>query len=242
MTAKKALMNTGAARRRAGLKCYAAMRCVFLVLCLARCLGAGETHGAVRAATLTYGEGTIRNSARCFSAAFLDLVRAHTNVPAAGELTTVALGGETIMAYPFCVLSGEGYFRFTRDEKNRLALYLRNGGFILASAGCSSAAWDTSFREQLGEALPEARLLELPAGHPLFGVLFPVGPLRLKDGTEARLEGLYVEGRLAGIYSRAGLNDTASLPDCCCCTGNELEHSATLNANAFLYALLTLEF
>jgi hypothetical protein len=191
----------------------------------------------VRAATLTYGQ---KNSARCFSEAFLDLIRAETTVRAPARLTPVPLGDSAVFAYPFCLLSGEGFFRFTDAERDHLRRYLLGGGFVLASAGCSSAAWDASFREQLRDVLPGTALEPLPEDHRLLSFLFDARPLRLKDGSPARLEALTVEGRIVLVYSPAGLNDTGSLPDCCCCTGNEVAASAYLNANVFVYALLHL--
>ncbi len=188
----------------------------------------------INAATLTYGE---RSSARCFSEAFLGLIRKETSVDAPTRLTPIALSDTALAAYPFALLSGEGYFRFTDADRKNLRRYLLNGGFLLASAGCSSAAWDASFREQMRDLLPEFTLTPLPEEHRLLSFLFDCRPLKLKDGAAARLEAIIVDGRIACVYSPAGLNDTASLPDCCCCTGNEIAASASLNANIFLYAL-----
>jgi hypothetical protein len=190
---------------------------------------------ALAAATFVYGKG---DSARCFSMQFLALVAAHSTVRAPERLDTIPLRSPDAAAYPFCLLSGEGTFALARDEKENLRAYLLGGGFVLASAGCSSAAWDASFRDTLRELFPDAALEPLPADHPVFTFLFPCERPRLKDSAEATLFGLVLGGRTACIYSPAGLNDTASLPDCCCCTGNEIEGAGRLAANAFLYALL----
>ena len=188
----------------------------------------------IRAANLVYGE---RNSARCFSQGFLELVRRDTEAAAPERLLDVSLSSDDLFSCPFALLSGEGYFRFTAQERIRLRRYLLRGGFVLASAGCSSAAWDASFREELDRILPEFPLRVLPDDHPVFSFLYRVSPMRLKDGSLGHLEATEVEGRVVLVYSPAGLNDTEALPDCCCCTGNEAARAAELNANIFLYAL-----
>ncbi|HAK97386.1 MAG TPA: hypothetical protein DCM87_20970 [Planctomycetes bacterium] len=187
------------------------------------------------AAAIVHGKG---DSARCFSTGFLGLVAAHTTIAVPDRLAAAPLATADLFAYPFCLLSGEGGFQLDAAEKARLRSYLRGGGFVLASAGCSSAAWDASFRDVLAELVPEAALEPLPEDHPVFTFLFPCARPVLVNGEAAVLHALVIDGRIACIYSPAGLNDTASLPDCCCCTGNEIENAGHLAANIFLYALL----
>ncbi|HNR99625.1 MAG TPA: DUF4159 domain-containing protein [Planctomycetota bacterium] len=187
------------------------------------------------AAAIVYGQG---DSARCFSTAFLELAAAHTPIAVPERLAAAPLAASDLLDYPFCLLSGEGGFRLDAAEKQHLRSYLRGGGFVLASAGCSSAAWDASFRETLAELVPEAALEPLPEEHPVFTFLFPCARPVLGNGEVAVLHALVIEGRVACIYSPAGLNDTAALPDCCCCTGHEIENARHLAANIFLYALL----
>jgi hypothetical protein len=40
-------------------------------------------------------------------------------------------------------MTGEGAFSLTDDERKNLKAYLEKGGFLLASAGCSSKDWAT---------------------------------------------------------------------------------------------------
>ncbi len=196
-----------------------------------------ENAPRLAAATLTYGN---RHSADCFSSAFLRLIKEKTGGKAPKQLTETALSDKAaLFAQPFCLLSGQGYFRFTDAERVNLREYLLHGGFLLASAGCSSPAWDASFRDELNETFGARMLTPLPESHPVFHFLFDCTPLVLQKGQkEAQLYGLFLDETLVLIYSPEGLNDTASIPDCCCCTGNEIKNSAQLNANILLYALL----
>jgi hypothetical protein len=188
------------------------------------------------AATLVYGE---RDSARCFSEAFLELVARDAAADVPDRLTPVDLrDGERLFRHFFALFSGEGFFRLTAEERGTLRRYLLEGGFVLASAGCSSAAWDVSFREEMRAILPDHPLEPLAQDHPLFSLLYQTAPLRLEDGSPAHLEAVTAEGRIILVYSPAGLNDTASLQDCCCCTGNEVEGGAFLNANILLFSLV----
>jgi len=191
--------------------------------------------GAIALAVLRYGD---RNSARCFSESFLELLAHKTSVPVPPRLITLDLSSPELLGFPFCVLSGEGYFEFTGAERTQLRRYIEGGGFVLASAGCSSPAWDRAFREEIEKIFPESVLQELPGDHVLYRVLFQTWPLRLKNGGTGVLHALRFEGRIALVYCDAGLNDTDSLPDCCCCTGNEVVESRAVNANILLFALL----
>ncbi len=206
-------------------------------LVCAAALAAGQigTEPPIAAATIVYGKG---DSARCFSMQFLALIAAETAVKVPEKLAVAELRSAATLEYPFCLLSGEGAFVLRREERDNLRRYLQGGGFVLASAGCTSAAWDASFRDTLRELFPDAALVPLPEDHPIFTFLFPCARPRLKDGSGATLFALVLDDRIACVYSPAGLNDTASLPDCCCCTGNEIEDARYLTANIFLYALL----
>ena len=47
-----------------------------------------------------------------------------------------------------------------------------------------------------------------------------------------------INGRLAVVYSKDGLNDVGNAKGCCCCGGNMITESVLVNVNAFAYALL----
>jgi hypothetical protein len=61
----------------------------------------------------------------------------------------VRLDNEELFRFPFIVMTGEGNFTLTPHERENLKKYVESGGFLLASAGCSSEEWDKAFRREM---------------------------------------------------------------------------------------------
>ena len=81
----------------------------------------------------------------------------------------------------------------------------------------------------------------LPQPHKVRTLLHPLQPLQrrqLPKGAQAFVEGMEINGRLAVVYSKDGLNDVGNAKGCCCCGGNMITESVLVNVNAFAYALL----
>ncbi len=192
--------------------------------------------GVVRVGMLSYAGG---RSGICFSSGFLDLVGRRTDIRVHRTFDRVDLGGDDLYRYPFVVMSGEQAFALGDEETARFRAYIERGGFVLASAGCSNAAWADSFRALIARALPQGQLQPVKMDHPLFATLYEITELIGRKPYEGdAVLGLHVGGRLAVIFSPLGLNDTAHAGGgCCCCGGNELRNAAQVNANALVYAL-----
>lgn len=188
----------------------------------------------VRCANLIYAGS---KSSVCFSDKFLDEVRDTTMVDADEGFTPVKLSTEEMFRYPFSIMTGEGDFSLFEEERTVLKSYLTRGGFLLASAGCSSREWDRSFRREFQAMFPEHELQKIPMDHPLFRTVFNIDRINLKNGGTTLLEGLELDGRIVLIYSSEGLNDTGNVEGCCCCGGNEVRNSKDVNTNIITYAL-----
>ena len=208
---------------------------------------ADDRPGLVRCALLEYGKG---KTARCFADHFLRDVRAKTNIWTATKFDRVRLGAARLFDYPFAVISGEGAFEFSPAERDNLRAYLTAGGFLVASPGCSSLAWQESFKKELTKVFPQKSLEPIPFADdegkptPIFNTLYRIDSLKTRrKGIEASLEGLAVDGRIVLVYSTEGLNDTprAGLDEtgqeCCCCGANEILNARYVNANLLVYAL-----
>lgn len=189
---------------------------------------------AVQCANLVYA-GT--RSSVCFSDRFLTLAAQKSTIATARKFKAVKLAEAELFGHPFSIMTGEGAFALTEAERNNLKVYLEQGGFLLASAGCSSKEWDASFRRELGLVFPDRPLAAIPAEHELFRTIFTIKQLGTK-GQPAQLQGLTIGGKLVVIYSNDGLNDTHTMHGCCCCGGNEIANSAEVNANILAYALV----
>jgi hypothetical protein len=194
-------------------------------------VGAGEM---VECANLIYA-GT--KSSVCFSEEFLSTVASDTSVKSSRRFKPVKLADKELFRFPFGVMTGEGAFTLTDEERGNLKLYLEKGGFLLASAGCSSQEWGESFTREIKAIFPDRVLEEMPMDHPVFRTVHDIQKLDTK-GQPAKLHGLNIGGKTVLIYSPDGLNDTASMHGCCCCGGNEIKNSRQVNANILVYALL----
>lgn len=194
----------------------------------------GTGNGLVEAANLIYS-GT--KSSVCFSEVFLTEVSHETTIRTSRKFKPVKLGQTEIFDFPFAVMTGEGHFTLTAGERANLKHYLLAGGFLLASAGCSNADWDESFRKEIHDIFPDRTLSPIALTHPVFSTVFQIKALETKQ-EDAHLEGLAIGGKLVVIYTPDGLNDTTSMHGCCCCGGNEILNSRKINVNIITYALL----
>ena len=197
---------------------------------------AGQATGdTVECANLIYA-GT--KSSVCFSEEFLTTVATQTSINTSRKFKPVKLADNEIFHFPFAVITGEGAFTLTDDERKNLKSYLEKGGFLLASAGCSSKEWGDSFAHEIETIFPDQKMTEVPMDHPIFRTVFDVGQLEMRHGGVAKLHGLTLGGKIVLIFSPDGLNDTSNMHGCCCCGGNEIENSQKVNANVLAYALL----
>jgi hypothetical protein len=196
---------------------------------------AADTGGdTVECANLIYAGA---KSSVCFSEEFLSTVAAETSINTSRKFKAVKLGEREVFRFPFAVMTGEGAFSLTDAERKNLKSYLEKGGFLLASAGCSSKEWGDSFLREMQAIFPERKLDEVPMTHSLYRTIFDIPRLDTKQ-EDARLFGLTIGSKIVVIYSPDGLNDTATMHGCCCCGGNEIKNSQKVNANILVYALL----
>lgn len=191
---------------------------------------------AVQCANLIYG-GT--HTSKCFSDEFLSDVQRKTSIPTERRFKSVKLASEELFQYPFVIITGEDTFRLTPSERKNLKKYLSEGGFLLASSGCSNDEWHAAFEREMKAVFPETPLTEVEMEHPVFRIVYQIDELKLKSpDPNAHLQGLELNGKLVSIYSRHGLNNTANTEGCCCCGGNEITNSMEVNVNILVYALM----
>jgi len=210
--------------------------CLTLMMSLTLAFGAQAKEGAVQCAMLIYA-GT--KTSRCFSDEFLNAVQQKTSISTERRFKDVKLSSDELFTFPFVVMTGEGDFQLAQRERDNLGKYLRGGGFLLASAGCSNQDWNNAFRREIRKVFDESALTKLPMDHAIFRMVNDVKQLDLsKSSGTASLEGVEYNGKLVVLYSPQGLNNTANTAGCCCCGGNEIRNSLEINTNIFAYALL----
>jgi hypothetical protein len=177
-------------------------------------------------------------SSVCFADRFLADVAAQTNLRVNKRFCPVRLDADALFDYPFCVMSGNEDFSLSEKERNALRKFVLQGGFLLVSPGCSDEKWDKSFRQEIKMCFPDHALKLIPMKHPLFSMVNKIPRLTDSHGKQVMLEGLEINGRLALVYSKEGLNDVANAKGCCCCGGNEISNPALVNVNVFVYAVV----
>jgi hypothetical protein len=192
--------------------------------------------GAVRCANLIYGDN---KTSVCFSSEFLSQIQRDSHVHTNPQLVPVKMESPEMYQIPFAVMTGEGEFTLTQPQRDNLRNYLSNGGFMVASAGCSSGPWTSSFLSEIATIFPELKLSQLDLSHPVFHTVYDIDRLDCKKSSgQAHLEGLEIDGKIVLIFSRDGLNDTSKAGGkCCCCGGNEIVNSRQVNVNLLAYAL-----
>lgn len=193
--------------------------------------------GVVYCANLIYGSN---KTSVCFSDEFLVQIQKDTHIVTHRRFVPVKMASAEWFDYPFSIMTGEGGFTLTAEQRQHMKGYLTAGGFIVASAGCSSKPWNESFRREIETVFPDAKLQKIPPDHPIFHTVYDVTQSEYKHGGVKLpdLFGLEMDGRIVLVWSPDGLNDTAHAGgNCCCCGGNEVQSARLINANLLAYAL-----
>ena len=204
-----------------------------LVFAWSPCHGLAQNEGVVKCANLIYGSS---KSSVCFSSTFVADINKKTNVGTSEKFSPVRMDSPTLFDFPFAFMTGEGAFTLTAQQQESLRKYLTHGGFLVASAGCSSSKWANSFRRQIRSVFPDIEMTKIEMQHPIFHTFYDINHL---EESKYPLEGLEIDGKIVLVFSADGLNDSdnAADPSCCCCGGNEIENARRVNTNLLIYAL-----
>lgn len=169
--------------------------------------------GSVACGNLIYA-GT--KTSRCFSDEFLSLVQQKTSIKTERRFKPVKLAGEELFQFPFVIMTGEEDFNLTSKERVHLKKYLENGGFMLASPGCSNKAWTEAFTREIKRIFDKDALVDIPMDHAIFSTITTIKKLKLSHGGEGKLQGIIHNGKLVVAFATDGLNDTSNTEGCCC--------------------------
>jgi hypothetical protein len=195
----------------------------------------GESASVVQVANLIYA-GT--KTSECFADHFLRRAEQDSSISTSRRLHSVKLASEEIYNFPVLIMTGEGKFDLLTEERDNLRRFVERGGFLLASAGCSSTEWNQSFRREMTKIFTDRQLEKLGQEHLVFHTVYDINELQAKHGQPQPLEGIHFGTRLGVLYSQDGLNDTANTQGCCCCGGNEITNAEQINVNILIYSLL----
>ncbi len=198
--------------------------------------GRNEGEGVVHIGMLVYSED---KTGVCFADGFLDTVARETDVAVHRQFEHVTLSSDKLFDYPFVVMTGQGRFTLDDTEIKNLQTYLKRGGFILASAGCTNEAWAESFSLAMTQAFGKDALQTISTKHPIFHTIYDIKHLDVRGQEDvAPLYAYQADGVVRVMFSPMGLNDTSNAGEgCCCCGGSEIHNAKLINADILVYAL-----
>lgn len=169
----------------------------------------------------------------------LTAIRERTGLATARRETALRPLDPALRDFPFLYMTGHGNVRFTEDERAALREYLLSGGFLHAD---DNYGMDESFRREIAAMFPDRELVELPADHPVFHVVydFPEGLPKIHehDGGPPQAFGIFNGGRLMVFYSYEsdlgdGWEDEGVHDD----SGEIREAAIRMGVNLYVYVL-----
>ena len=136
----------------------------------------------------------------------------YTNLRVDPKEHVVPLADPRMLTAPFCYMAGHKLVDFNPAERRNFERYVRNGGFVLAD-DCNhdiDGLFAKSFEKQMAAIFGPHALKKLPNSHALYHAFFkfpgpPPTQLELNgwgdDLVHDYLQGIYINGRLAVLYS-----------------------------------------
>jgi hypothetical protein len=103
-------------------------------------------------------------------------VRRLTNIRVADQSKTIAATDPNIFRYPFIYSVECGHCNLTNTEASNLREYLKRGGFLFCDDFWGSWEWE-NFRQNMSRVLPDAKIVDLPPGHPVFHSYYDIGQI-----------------------------------------------------------------
>ena len=132
----------------------------------------------------------------------LNFIRRNINIKVDARYRFVEISSEEIFSYPFLFVTGHGNVVFSKDEVERLRLYLENGGFLYID---DDYGLDNAIRREMKKVFPTKDFIELPFNYGLYNVFynFENGPPKTHehDKNSPQGFGIFVDGRLAVYYT-----------------------------------------
>jgi hypothetical protein len=132
----------------------------------------------------------------------LNFIQQNTNIKVDAKYRFVELSSEEIFSYPFIFITGHGNVVFSKEETERLRLYLENGGFLYID---DDYGLDKEIRREMKKVFPLKNFLEIPFNYGLYNVVFSFenGPPKTHEHNKKPPMGygIFVGERLAVYYT-----------------------------------------
>lgn len=169
----------------------------------------------------------------------LRAVRERTGLRTADREQTVTLADAALWTVPYLYMTGHGNVKFADRDLQTLRDWLRQGGFLHVD---DNYGLDESFRREVRRLFPARELVEVPLSHPIYRLVydFPAGVPKIHehDGKPAQLFGIFLDGRLAVVYTyQADLGDGWEDPEVHRDPPEKHEAALRMGVNLFAYAV-----
>jgi len=132
----------------------------------------------------------------------IEYCNANINTKINPKPETVEAGSIDIFQYPFLHMTGHGNVFFDDDDAENLRNYLISGGFIHIDDNYGMRQY---IEKELKKVFPNQELVEIPANHPIFNIVykFPDGLPKIHehDGLPPKALGVFHESRLVLLFT-----------------------------------------
>ena len=151
---------------------------------------------------------------------------------------TVEVGSTDIFQYPLLHMTGHGNVFFSETDAENLRNYLISGGFLHIDDNYGMEPYVT---KELKKVFPNKDLIELPASHPVFNIVykFPKGLPKIHehDGKRPQAFGIFYEERLVLLFTyESDLGDGWEDPEIHNDPADVREKALKMGANIVKYA------
>ncbi len=176
----------------------------------------------------------------------------HVNARIHLEKRFVSPSAGQLDPYPIVLMHGRTRFQFSPEERAALRRHLELDGCLFVDAICASREFADSFRKEIQLILPEARMLPIPADHPMWTGQFDGFDIRsvtmrtpnreapqgfIAQQSPPRLEGVEWNGRLVVVFSPYDLSCALENAAGNQCQGYTRDDAARIGINVLLYWL-----
>ncbi len=118
------------------------------------------------------------------------------------EPSTIEVGSQEILNYPFVHLTGHGNVIFSDTDVRNLKRYLHAGGFLHID---DNYGLDEFIRREMKKVFPDKDFIELPPSHEIFNqkYIFQTGLPKIHehDDKQPQAFGLFIDGRMVCLYT-----------------------------------------
>jgi hypothetical protein len=165
-------------------------------------IAVAQTTGDFQIARLKYNGGGDWYNDPSAEVNLLNFIQQNTNIKVDAKYQFVEISSDEVFSYPFLFMTGHGNVVFSKDEVERLRLYLESGGFLYID---DDYGLNDAVRREMKKVFPETDFVELPYNYELYNIFFNFenGPPKTHehDKNPPQGFGIFLDNRLAVYFT-----------------------------------------